>query len=96
MYNKIKYYFDTDLLLSLNLPIKKYSLQYILNKVIYNNKNNISCNNILNTIINKSKKNNELDFHLLNINIRDLIKNNIHEKIPNYLDKGYQIKSIII
>ena len=55
MYKKIKYYFDTELLLSLNLPVKKYSLEYILNKVTYNSNNNISCNNILNIIINKSK-----------------------------------------
>jgi len=96
MYNKIKYYFDTELLSSLNLPVKKYSLEYILNKITSNGNNNISCNNILNTIINKSKINNELDFHLLNLNIRGFIRNNIHEKMPNYLDKGYQIKSIVI
>ena len=92
---KLKYYFDNDLLFSLNLPIKKYSLEYILNKIIYDY-NNIASNNILNTIINNSKMNDELDFHKLKKNICGFIRDNIHEKIPNYLDKGYQIKSIVI
>ena len=93
MADKIKYYFKTELLSALNLPVKKYSLAYILKKVT---NNNISCNNILNTIVSKSKINNKVDFHLLNLNIRSFIVNNIHEKIPNYLDKGHQIKSIVI
>jgi len=95
---KLKYYFDSGLLNSLNLPIKQYSLEYILNKIIYdcNIMSNNMNNNILNAIINNSKINDKLDFHLLKRNISSFIRNNMHERIPNYLDIGYRVASIVI
>jgi len=91
---KLKYYFDSELLNSLNLTTKKYSLQYILNKIIYNS-NNMN-NNILNTIINNSKIDDKIDFHKLKKNISGFITNNMHDTMPNYLDIGYRVASIVI
>jgi len=90
---KTKYYFDSELLNALNLPNDKYYLDYIINKVIYNCNQN---NNIINTIINNSKYNNEIDCKRLKQNIMTFITKFNHEKIPNYLDKGYHVKCLTI
>ena len=91
-----KYYFNSDLLTCLNLPIQKYSLKYILNKVIYYNDNNLEDRHFLNTLINQSLTDGKIDYFILKFNIVNLITNNLHEKVPNYLDVGFPIKSIII
>ena len=91
-----KYYFNSNLLTCLNLPIQKYSLKYILNKVIYYNDNNLEDRHFLNTLINQSLTDGKIDYFILKFNIVNLITNNLHEKVPNYLDVGFPIKSIII
>ena len=98
IYKKLNsnYYFNSKLLTSLNLPIQKYSLKYILNKVIYYNENNLKNNNFLNSLISQSLTDNKIDYFKLKFNIVNLITNNFHEKVPDYLDKGFSIKSIVI
>jgi hypothetical protein len=91
-----KYYFNSKLLTSLNLPIQKYSLKYILNKVIYYNEKNLKDHHFLNTLISQSLTDGKIDYFILKFNIINLITNNLHEKVPNYLDLGLPIKSIVI
>lgn len=93
-----KYYFNSNLLTCLNLPIQKYSLKYILNKVIYYNDNSFDLENghFLNTLINQSMTDGKIDYFVLKFNIVNLITNNLHETAPNYLDLGFPIKSIVI
>lgn len=90
------YYFNSKLLTSLNLPIQKYSLKYILNKVIYYNENNLKDSNFLNSLISQSLTDNKIDYFKLKFNIVNLMTSNFHEKVPNYLDIGSPIKSIVI
>jgi len=93
-----KYYFNSNLLTCLNLPIQKYSLKYILNKVIYYNDNSfvLENGNFLKSLINQSMTDEKIDYYILKFNIINLITNNLHEKVPNYLDLGFPIKSIVI
>jgi hypothetical protein len=92
------YYFNSNLLTCLNLPIQKYSLKYILNKVIYYNDNSfvLENGNFLKSLINQSMTDEKIDYYILKFNIKNLITNNLHEKVPNYLDLGFPIKSIVI
>lgn len=91
-----KYYFNSNLLTCLNLPIQKYSLKYILNKVIYYNDNNLEDRHFLNTLISQSMTDGKIDYYILKFNIKNLITNNLHDKVPDYLDLGFPIKSIVI
>ena len=91
-----KYYFNSNLLTCLNLPIQKYSLKYILNKVIYYNDSNLEDRHFLNTLISQSLTDGKIDYFILKFNIVNLITNNLHDKVPDYLDLGFPIKSIVI
>ena len=91
-----KYYFNSNLLSCLNLPIQKYSLKYILNKVIYYNDSNLEDRHFLNTLISQSLTDGKIDYFILKFNIVNLITNNLHDKVPDYLDLGFPIKSIVI
>ena len=93
-----KYYFNSNLLTCLNLPIQKYSLKYVLNKVIYYNDNKCRAEDghYLNALIKQSMTDGKIDYFILKFNIVNLITNNLHDKVPNYLDFGFPIKSVVI
>ena len=86
-----EYYFDYDFLCSLDLSFKKYSLDFIIKRIIYFNKkykNDI----ILNTILSQSRKEGRLNFYILKENIKSFII----RKDQKYLDYGNKIKSILL
>ena len=86
-----EYYFDYYFLSSLDLSFKKYSLDFIIKRIIYFNKkykNDI----ILNTILSQSRKEGRLNFYILKENIKSFIIRNDQK----YLDYGNKIKSILL
>ena len=86
-----EYYFDYDFLSSLDLSYKKYSIDFIIKRIIYFNKkykNEI----ILNTILSQSTKGGRLNFYILKENIKSFII----RKDQKYLDYGNKIKSILL
>lgn len=86
-----EYYFDYYFLSSLDLNYKKYSLDFIIKRIIYFNKkykNDI----ILNTILSQSRKEGRLNFYILKENIKSFII----RKDQKYLDYGNKIKSILL
>jgi len=92
---KSKYNFDIDFLSSLNLSCKKYTLDFIINRIIYYNNNNNN-NIILKNILSKSKKNNKLNMYILKKIVKSFIISDFYKKPPNYLDFGNKINYIII
>ena len=93
-----KYNFDINFLLSISLSNKKYTIDYIINRIIYYN-NSIFKNNhnkILSNILKKSKKNNKINLYILKKIVKSFIVSDFYKKFPNYLDFGNKINFIII
>lgn len=91
MLMNLEYYFDYDFLCSLDLSYKKYSIDFIIKRIIYLNKK-INNNIILNTILSQSRKEGRLNFYILKENIKSFII----RKDQKYLDYGNKIKSILL
>ena len=86
-----EYYFDYDFLCSLDLSFKKYSLDFIIKRIIYINKK-YKNDKILKTLVTQSKKEGKLNFCILKENVKSFII----KKDQKYLDYGNKIKSILL
>ena len=84
-----EYYFDYDFLCSLDLSFKKYSLDFIIKRIINKKYKN---DKILKTLVTQSKKEGKLNFCILKENVKSFII----KKDQKYLDYGNKIKSILL